>query len=217
MVAILVTAGPTREHLDEVRFLANGSSGRMGCALAAVAAAAGHRVTLVLGPVAVEPPPGVTVVPVVSALEMQQAAAGLWPACDVLIAAAAVADYRPRQRLAGKPPKTGPWTLELVPNPDIVATLAAAKGERVVVGFALESAAADAVEAEARALDKLRRKHLDLIVANRSEVIGSDEAAAVLLWRDGRRETVPRAGKDRVAQRVVEAAVQLWQDRRRKA
>ncbi|MBL8752315.1 MAG: phosphopantothenoylcysteine decarboxylase, partial [Planctomycetes bacterium] len=143
MVSILITAGPTREYLDDVRFLSNGSSGRMGCALAEAARQAGCRVTLVLGPVEVSPPSGVTVVPVVSALEMQAAAERAFADCDAVIAAAAVGDWRPATRAAGKPAR-GPdeLVLRLIPNPDIVAGLAGRKGRRIVVGFALESAAA---------------------------------------------------------------------------
>jgi len=216
LVAILVTAGPTREYLDDVRFLANGSSGRMGCAIAAAGAAAGHRVTMVLGPVELSPPPGVEVIPVVSALEMQAAAERRFDACDVLIAAAAVADYRPASRLPGKPAKGAGLHLELVPNPDIVAGLAARKGGRVVVGFALESAATAEAEALLRAREKLENKGLDLVVCNSSAVIGSEKGEAVLLWADGRRADLLRATKTGLAEQIVAAAVQLWQDRHRR-
>jgi phosphopantothenoylcysteine decarboxylase/phosphopantothenate--cysteine ligase len=213
MVSILVTAGPTREYIDDVRFLANGSSGRMGCALATEALASGHRVAVILGPVEVDPPSGAAVDRVVSALEMQAAAERRFPSCDVLIAAAAVADYRPRTRSPGKPPRAGPMTLELVPNPDIVAGLAARKGPRVVVGFALETVAADMESAVARARDKLARKGLDLVVCNRTDALGADAGEAVLLWADGRREDIGRQEKARIARRVIEAAVQLFGQR----
>ncbi len=128
MVAILITAGPTREHLDDVRFLSNGSSGRMGCALAGAAIAAGHPVELVLGPCEARPPAAATVHPVVSGLEMLAAAQAGFARADVVIAAAAVSDWRPASRAVGKPPRApGGFCLELVPNPDIVATLAAAR------------------------------------------------------------------------------------------
>lgn len=211
MVSILVTAGPTREHIDDIRFLANGSTGTMGHALAAAGLAAGHRVAVVLGPGCVAMPPGVEVDQVTSALEMQAAADRRFSGCDVLIAAAAVSDYRPARRLSGKPPKAGAWQLELVPNPDIVAGLAARKGPRVVVGFALEAAGTDPAAAEQRARDKLARKQLDLVVHNSSEAIGAAAAAAVLLWADGRRQEVPATDKAALAARIVDAAVQLWQ------
>ena len=214
MVSILITAGPTREHLDDVRFLSNGSSGRMGCALARAALAGGHEATLVLGPVDIEPPAGAVVVRVVSALEMQAAAEAAWPHADVAIAAAAVADWRPARRAAGKPPRgpAGTATLELVPNPDIVAGLAAGKGRRVVFGFGLESAAAGMPAALARGREKLQRKQLDGIVVDLTSAIGSDAAEFVLCLRDGREEALP-PDKVQAAARVVAVAVDEWRAR----
>jgi phosphopantothenoylcysteine decarboxylase / phosphopantothenate---cysteine ligase len=214
MVSILITAGPTREHLDDVRFLSNGSSGRMGFALATAAVVAGHRATLVLGPVELAPPVGVTVLPVVSALEMQAAAAAAFDDCDVLIAAAAVSDWRPRARAVGKPPRQpGSLSLELVPNPDIVAGLAQRKGRRVVIGFALESVAAGMPAAIARGRAKLQKKQLDAVVVNLHDTIGSDAAEFVLCHGDGRDEVLPKADKMVAAAQVVAAAVQLWRTR----
>ncbi len=214
MVSILITAGPTREYLDDVRFLSNGSSGRMGCALAAAASAHGHRVVLVLGPVEVAPPAGVEVVPVVSALEMQAAAVRAFAASDVAIAAAAVCDWRPAARHAGKPPRdAATLQLALVPNPDIVAGLAAVKQRRVVVGFALESAAAGMDAAVARGRAKLAQKQLDLAVVNLHDAIGSDAADVVLCHANGRDEVLPRLGRDAIAAQVVAAALQLWRTR----
>ena len=210
MVSILITAGPTREYLDDVRYLSNGSSGRMGCALAEVARAAGHHVTLVLGPVEIPPPAGVTVRPVVSALEMQAAAAAAFGSSDVLIAVAAVADWRPAQRAAGKPAREAvSRTIQLVPNPDIVAGLALTKGPRVVVGFALESAAAGFGPAIRRGRDKLRSKHLDCIVVNLHDTIGSTDTELVLCHADGRDEVLPRQDKKAAAARIIAVAVQL--------
>ena len=211
MVSILITAGPTREYLDDVRFLSNGSSGRMGSALAAAALAAGHTVTLVLGPVAIEPPARANVVPVVSALQMQAASERAFDTADVAIAAAAVADWRPAERNPGKPRRAGgPISLSLVPNPDIVAGLAARKGNRIVVGFALESAAAGMPAAIERGREKLRRKRLDCVVVNLHDTIDRDDGEFVLCTADGRDEVLPRAGKDRAAARIVEVAVGLW-------
>jgi phosphopantothenoylcysteine decarboxylase/phosphopantothenate--cysteine ligase len=211
MVSILITAGPTREHLDDVRFLSNASSGRMGYALATAARDAGHRVTLILGPVEQAPPSGVTVVPVVSALQMQAAAQQAFAAADVLIAAAAVADWRPAVRAPGKPAKAaGRQVLELVPNPDIVAGLAAARGARAVVGFALESTAAGMPAALARGRRKLLDKGLDLVVVNLHDAIGSAESEVVLCHADGRDEALPRQDKTATAARIVAAAVAQW-------
>lgn len=215
MAAILITAGPTREYLDDVRFLSNGSSGRMGFALAAAARQQGHRPTLVLGPTERTPPADVEVLRVTSALEMQAAAERVFAAADVAIAAAAVCDWRPAQRAPGKPPKptAGVQTLELVANPDIVAGLARGKGRRVVVGFALESAAAGMAAAVARGRRKLVDKQLDLVVVNLHDAIGEDDAAFVLCHADGRDEALPRGGKDAAAARIVDAALQLWRTR----
>jgi phosphopantothenoylcysteine decarboxylase/phosphopantothenate--cysteine ligase len=214
MVAILITAGPTREYLDDVRYLSNASSGRMGIALAEAAMAAGHRVTIVLGPVAEPPPAGAEVAAVVSAAEMQAAATAALADHDIVIAAAAVADWRPAVRHSGKPArKTASTTLELVPNPDIVAGLAAEKGPRVVVGFALESTAAGMPAAIARGRQKLADKQLDLVVVNLHDTIGSDTAEIVLCQVGGHDERLPRLGKRAAAERVVAAAVGLWRAR----
>lgn len=216
MVTFLITAGPTREHLDDVRYLTNGSSGRMGCALAAAARDAGHDVVLVLGPVEVPPPAGVRVLSVVSALEMQAAADAAFATCDIAVAAAAVADWRPAQRLTGKPPRqAGSQHLELVPNPDIVAGLAARKGHRIVVGFALEAASAGLDAALRRGREKLDRKRLDLVVVNGSDAIGGDASSTWLLFADGRCQELGRQDKTLSAARIVAAAVALWQERQR--
>jgi phosphopantothenoylcysteine decarboxylase/phosphopantothenate--cysteine ligase len=215
MVSILITAGPTREHLDDVRYLSNGSSGRMGFALASAALAAGCQPTLVLGPTELQPPSGCAVVRVVTALEMQAAAERAFAGSDIAIAAAAVCDWRPATRAAGKPPKPagGRQSIELVANPDIVAGLAAAKGGRVVVGFGLESAAAGMAAAIARGRRKLIDKRLDLVVVNLHDAIGGEQAEFVVCHADGRDEALPRGGKDAAAARIVAAAVQLWRER----
>src|ERR1041385_7147217 len=137
---ILITAGPTREYLDDVRFLSNASSGKMGYALAQAALDAGHQVILVSGPVALEPPAGCEWHAVETTGEMYDACLAHFPMCNGVIGAAAVCDYRPRQRLMGKIAKTGqPLILELVETPDILAELGRQKAGRWVVGFALEA------------------------------------------------------------------------------
>lgn len=214
MVSILITAGPTREHLDDVRFLSNASSGRMGCALAEAAIAAGHQVTLVLGPVEITPPSGCTVVSVTSALQMQASAEDVFATSDVLIAAAAVSDWRPAERQSGKPARQpGSMTVEFVENPDIVAGLAANKGSRVVFGFALESVSAGMPAAIERGKRKIVRKQLDAVVVNLHDTIGSDDSDFVLCHRDGREEPLPRTGKRKLADHLITAAVTLWRDR----
>lgn len=162
-LTFLISAGPTREAIDPVRYLSNRSSGKMGYALAEAARDAGHRVVLVSGPVAIPPPPGIRVLPVISAADMLIALRRELPAADVLIMAAAVADWRPRRIARQKQKKHGrtTWTLDLVRTPDILATLARRKGRRYMVGFAAETG--DPIP-EARR--KLHAKNLDLIVAN---------------------------------------------------
>lgn len=176
---ILITAGPTREYLDDVRFISNASSGRMGFALAQAALGRGHRVTLVTGPAAVPPPTGASVIHVTTTEEMLTACRQAFPDCDGVIAAAAVCDYRPKSPPKGKLKKTGrPLVLELVETPDVLAELCAVKEHRWAVGFALE-----ADDALANAAAKLRAKRCDAIVVNRPTAISSDQTEACLLDR----------------------------------
>ena len=168
---LLITAGPTREYLDDVRFLSNASSGKMGYALAAAAAQRGHIVELVSGPTELPPPVGCRFHPVLTTGEMSARCAELFPACDGVIGAAAVCDYRPREKFSGKLKKTGgPITLELVETEDILAGLGRNKGQRFVVGFALE-----AQQPRENALRKLQAKSCDAIVLNHPRAIGSDD------------------------------------------
>ncbi|RLB38378.1 MAG: bifunctional phosphopantothenoylcysteine decarboxylase/phosphopantothenate--cysteine ligase CoaBC [Deltaproteobacteria bacterium] len=176
---VLITAGPTHEDLDPVRFLGNRSSGRMGYAIASQALRRGAEVTIVSGPVHLPVPSGAEVVRVRSAQEMHAAVMSRFDRCDVLIMAAAVADYRPEQREAQKIKKGGSLKLELVRNPDILADVGAKRSQRpsVLVGFALET---ENLEQAAR--DKLERKAADLIVANEaSAALGGDTNRATLV------------------------------------
>ncbi len=159
---ILITAGPTREALDPVRFLSNRSTGKMGFAIAQAAAERGHAVTLIAGPVTLPTPPGVTRVDVVSALDMLDAVRRHLPQHDALVMCAAVADWRPRQASPVKLKKSDMRpVLELEPNPDILKTVQPLKGTRLFVGFAAETG-----DPLAEARRKLTDKGLDLIVAN---------------------------------------------------
>jgi phosphopantothenoylcysteine decarboxylase/phosphopantothenate--cysteine ligase len=181
---VLVTAGPTREHLDPVRYLTNESSGRMGFEIAAAAARRGDRVTLIAGPVALPTPAGVRRIDVTSAREMLAAARNAFTRADALFMCAAVADWRPRRKSSGKLRKDAQSVefafLELAQNPDILATLARRKGARLVVGFALETAGG-----LARARAKLRQKHADYIVWNDARALGAPRARVAILSRDG--------------------------------
>lgn len=206
---IVVTAGPTAEDLDPVRYLGNRSSGKMGFAIAERAAAHGAKVTLITGPVPLPTPPGVHRIDVRSALAMRGA---LWQAlkpdlsaADALIMAAAVADYRPSQTHAAKLKRTAePLTLELIPNPDILAEIGQARhgSSPVLVGFALETDADPQLVEGARG--KLARKKVDLIVANRAdESIGLADVRATLV---GPRTTqpLPTMPKDDAADRILD-------------
>jgi phosphopantothenoylcysteine decarboxylase/phosphopantothenate--cysteine ligase len=167
---ILITSGPTRQYLDPVRYLTNASSGRMGAALAEAALELGHDAIVVSGPVDVEYPSVATVYRVTSTEEMLDKARQAFADCDGLIGAAAPCDYRPRQIAGQKIAKTGePLLLELVETDDVVATLAAEKRLRWVVGFALETE-----DHRLRALAKLERKHCDLMVSNGVDAINAE-------------------------------------------
>jgi phosphopantothenoylcysteine decarboxylase/phosphopantothenate--cysteine ligase len=204
----LVTAGPTREHLDPVRFLSNPSSGRMGYALAEEAAARGARVMLVSGPTALDNPVGIEIERVTSAEEMLAACRRRFAACDVLVAVAAVADLRPVRRHAEKQRKASiARTLELEATPDIVATLATEKDGRFVVGFAAETR--DLLESAAA---KMARKRLDLIVANDVSKpgvgFGSVDNRVVVLAPDGSRVELGPAPKRTIAAGIWDAVTE---------
>jgi len=180
---LLVSAGPTQEDLDPVRYLSNRSTGRMGYAIAERAVKRGARVILVSGPVAIAPPHGVEVVSVRSASDMHKAIIARQHDVDAIVMTAAVADYRPRSLATQKIKKTDELTLELVKNPDILAELGATRtGERpVLVGFALETN-----EVVAYARDKLVRKKVDLVVANHADDgLGGDTNVATLVHAAG--------------------------------
>ena len=167
---ILITAGPTREYLDDVRYLSNSSSGRMGYAIAEAIQAAGHEAVLVSGPVGLSAPKGCEAHYVETTEELNDVCNRLFVNCDGVIATAAVCDYRPRERFPGKLAKTGiSLQLELVETADVLAGLGQQKGNRWIVGFALES---DEF-AHINALKKLKNKNCDAIVLNRPTAIGS--------------------------------------------
>jgi phosphopantothenoylcysteine decarboxylase / phosphopantothenate---cysteine ligase len=206
---VLVTAGPTREALDPVRYLSNRSSGRMGFALAEQAARRGAQVTLVTGPTHLVPPAGVRVIPVQTALEMREAVLHAADAATIVIKAAAVADYRAGRSASEKiPSKQGRLTLDLVPTPDILRELGVRKGDRFLVGFAAETH-----DLREHAQAKLAAKGLDLIVANdvsRAD-IGFDVAdnEVVLLDRWGGVVALPRQSKVEVADLILDRVQEL--------
>lgn len=180
---LVITAGPTREAIDPVRYISNHSSGKMGYALAAEAAAAGALVTLISGPVALPAPERVRRVDVVSAQQMLDASLAVAEQCDIFIGVAAVADYRPARVAEQKIKKhVDTLSLDLVRNPDIISTIASLERRPFMVGFAAETENVDANGA-----GKLQRKKLDLLFANHATTtFGSDAIAATALWSDGR-------------------------------
>lgn len=203
----LVTAGPTHEHIDPVRYLANASSGKMGFAIARAALRRGHRVTLVSGPTALRIPPGVTFAPVVSASAMGRAVLREIPRSQCLVMAAAVSDYRPARTARGKIPKGRErWSVPLVRNPDILAGIRRRPGRRIVVGFSLETG-----RAEARARRKMAQKDLDFIVLNSPAAIGSNSISCRFLFPDGGREVLHDVSKAMAARRIVRWVETLWQ------
>ncbi len=216
MAHILLTSGPTRAYLDDVRFLTNGSSGRMGAALAAAAIGAGHRVSIVSGPVAVEYPKPARVARVVTTQEMLEASLELLPSVDGVIAAAAPCDFEPATRQTGKIPRHGRGlTLRLMPTADIIATLAERVREAKLpqqrawfVAFALE-AGAD----RERAIAKLRRKRCDLIVVNDIPSIEAARTSVCVLDAEGVVTTASGSKAD-VARRLIRLFEQRLIDRR---
>lgn len=203
---VLVSAGPTREWLDPVRYLSNPSSGRMGIALAEAARDRGAEVVLVHGPVTAPLPHGVETVAIESAQEMLAALGARFGSCDLLAMSAAVADWRPRARADEKVPKAGETTtLELERTPDVLETLGARRERQLLVGFAMETH--QGVE---RAADKARRKGLSFIALNypvrEESAFGGDVTRLTMVEPDGRSEEWPRTSKREAAERILDVA-----------
>jgi phosphopantothenoylcysteine decarboxylase/phosphopantothenate--cysteine ligase len=208
---VVITAGPTREPIDPVRYLSNRSSGKMGYALVAAAARAGARVILISGPVALPPPRGVEVHDVVTAADMHAATHAVIGEADIFIAAAAVADYRPAEVATAKIKKSGErMTLELVRTEDILASVAALDDAPFTVGFAAETH-----DLERYARGKLENKRLDMVVANsvgEGKAFDSDQNAVEVHWREGTR-AFPLAAKARLARELVELIAARYEAR----
>lgn len=206
---ILITAGPTREYFDTVRFISNPSSGKMGYALAAAALRRGHAVTLVSGPVALAPPAGAKVVRVETAAQMAAASKRAFREADAAILTAAVCDYRPATRLHKKLKKSAePLRLLLEPTEDIAASLGRRKGRRITIGFAMEDH-----DHRAHAVAKLARKRCDAVVLNGPENVGADRASVEVLiaaqgWQPGWQGT-----KRQVAGRIIRLLERLAAER----
>jgi phosphopantothenoylcysteine decarboxylase/phosphopantothenate--cysteine ligase len=206
---LLITAGPSREPLDPVRYLSNRSSGKMGYALARVGLRRGAEVVLISGPTALEPPPGIRNVAVTTAAEMRQAVLAEFPKCTAVIMAAAVADYHPVV-FSSQKIKRGKGSIEirLEPNPDILKELGANKDGKLLVGFAAETE-----QVAVNAAKKLRDKNLDLIVANNVAEEGSgfdgDTNIATVLDRSGAVRSLPLMSKDELADEIYDHLLSL--------
>lgn len=207
---VMVTAGPTREPLDPVRYLSNRSSGKMGYAVAAAARQAGARVELISGPVSLDPPAGVDCVPVESAQAMYDAVMARTAGCDIFIAAAAVADYRPAEVATHKIKKhAADWSLPLVPAPDILSSAARSQPRPFCVGFAAETD-----DLERNAQKKRLHKGVDLVAANQvgeGQGFEVDDNALLLVWEGGK-TCLPKDSKTRLAIRLIEHIARLYNE-----
>lgn len=207
--SVLVTAGPTREKIDPIRFISNYSTGTFGYEIAREAKARGAEVVLISGPTCLETPRGVRRIPVESALEMKRAVDKEFKNCGCIIMAAAVSDWRVKAPASTKIKRRGgKKVLELVENPDILAELGRHKAGRILVGFALETD-----NLEKNALKKLKEKHLDLIVANRLDEKGkafSDNRTSVLLIdKFGKKIAINNKTKKELAKIILDKALNL--------
>ena len=204
---VLVTAGPTREYIDPVRFLSNPSSGRMGYAIAKACIERGAEVDLISGPVNIEAPAGVNLHKIETAMEMYQKALELYDSVDIVFKAAAVADYRPAKRSEHKIKKgQEPMVLEMVRNPDILLELGNRKKHQILVGFAAETS-----ELEKYAKEKLEKKNLDFILGNDVMVAGagfqSETNQGILFCRSGEAVPIPMLDKKEFANYLIDEVI----------
>jgi phosphopantothenoylcysteine decarboxylase / phosphopantothenate---cysteine ligase len=199
-VRFLITAGPTREPIDPVRYLSNRSSGKMGYAIAEAAIEASHEVVLISGPVAVDRPRGVAVIPVLTSDEMFDTVRRHTSRCDILVMCAAVADYKPKTISKIKIKKGNQnLSLELTPTRDILASLPKQRRQYLVVGFAAET---ENIEENAR--EKLQKKNCDVVVANDARTgMESDENEVTIFFRDGEMKKISRAPKKIIARELI--------------
>ena len=208
---VMVTAGPTREAIDPVRFVSNRSSGKMGFAVARAAADAGAEVTLVAGPVSLPTPPQVERIDVENTQQMVDAAMADIGEMDIYIGAAAISDYRPQHAASQKIKKSADtFVLEMVKSPDLLATIAALEDGPFAVGFAAETE-----KLEKHAIDKLNRKQLDMIIANlvgEKLCFDADDNEVVILWQGGR-QPLPRSSKPELARQLVEVIASRYRQK----
>ena len=206
---LLVTAGPTREMLDPVRFLSNVSTGYMGYAIAREAKRMGFRVTLISGPTHLTSPQGIRYVPVVSAQEMERAVFRNWPKTDILIMTAAVCDYTPVRFSPSKIKRVEQKTIRFKRTSDILAAIGKRKGNRIVVGFALETESL-----KRNAMRKLKAKNLDFIVANwygqGNNPFGGNPTSMILMDQHGVKKRFQRMTKAQIAKLLLIEILRFW-------
>lgn len=202
---IVVTAGPTREYIDDVRFISNPSSGRMGYAAAEEAVRRGHAVTLLTGPTSLQAPKGARISRFETADELYELVRAALPEADCLVMAAAVGDYKPADRISGKHKKGTALTLELVATRDVLASVAPMKDDKIFVGFAVE--VKDAVE---NARKKVRAKGVDFLVLNTPASFGAEEADFTFVYPDGRTRGFGRAAKTAIAAEILNEVESLF-------
>jgi len=214
---MLITAGPTREYWDPVRFISNESTGTMGMACAEAARRHGHQVTFIKGPVVPDPPDRIQTVSVTTACEMLSVLKKKWPGSDALIMTAAVSDFRPQKKSPEKIGKQGKriWSLKLVQNPDILKTLSVKKGSRCLAGFALETK-----KGIRRGWLKLKEKKLDVLVCNwarrKKSPFGNNKVTVALLDKSGKARWLRGVYKKTVAKALVDKIEQICYQKRMK-
>jgi phosphopantothenoylcysteine decarboxylase/phosphopantothenate--cysteine ligase len=210
-VRFVVTAGPTREAIDPVRFISNRSSGKMGYAIAEAALARGNEVTLISGPASIAAPRGMQLVSITTSDELYDAVHRAVRACDVLVMCAAVSDYKPAAPAKRKMKKRKtPFALKLIPTRDVLASLPKKNRRYLVVGFAAETH-----DLKINAQKKLRRKNCDLIVANdvsrRDAGMESDENEVIIFFRNGESQKIWRTSKKNIARELVKIISKMLQ------
>ena len=200
-IKILISAGPTREYIDPVRFISNPSTGKMGYLIAEKLRERGYSVVLVSGPTHLKPPEGVKIIHVVSAEEMKKAILKEFKNSDCLIMAAAVSDWKPEKKSGRKLKIKKEWNLKLIPNPDILKEVSRIKKEnQIVIGFALETE-----KIKENALKKLKEKKLDLIVANTPDFFGEGKPSrTIFISKNGKIMEFKRINKEKVAEKIIE-------------
>lgn len=202
---ILISAGPTREYIDPVRFISNPSTGKMGYLIAEECLKKGHSVVIVSGPTHLKPPDNARLLSVETADEMRKGILNQFPKADALIMTAAVSDWRPAKQYPGKLKRKEAWSLKLVPNPDILKAAGRIKRKnQIVIGFALETS--DIIK---NAVKKLKEKNLDLIVADTTEFFKDKNSKVAFILKDGRVEEYSRLNKKQTAVKTVKLLEKL--------